>query len=362
MLKPSAPFCQWPALAGILLLTAQGANFTQPWPAQVKAPAPAIEPSMAEGILYDTPHFRIFSDVKLSPSTQEELSRLLEGCYAAVSALPLNPASDRIAGDAPGHYYPIILYRSKEEYLKELGPAYAGSTGACHRGAVLMPLSSLGLRAEGKEAVAVESHKLDSETLTHELVHLLTLRGATWDTPSWFGEGIAEYVRLAADDKGNFNFAGVSEAIAACVIEGRKLGRELRLPPLEQVMNMQRAEFQQARGREGQLNYAFATLLTWYFIHLDGEGGGANLKRWYEHLQGKPKATAHLRYELPENATPEQIKAEQQRLWQQVLNIREIYHYEPLLNGRSWQELEEEFRRKVAQQLGITLLFTHCPE
>ncbi len=349
--------CPTAALLSALLLPAMGAEFTQPWPQQVTAPAPAMGQPPAQEICYDTAHFRIFSPVLLSPATQETLARLLEGSYAAVAALPLSPVCDRVARHYTGYKYPIVLYRTREDFQRVMPPGYAGATGAYHQGAVLLPLPGLGLRAEGENALPLEGRTLDSDTLTHELVHLLTLRSTYWDTPSWFGEGIAEYIRLAGDGRGNFNFAAVKEAIAPYVITGRKLGRELVLPPLEQVMNMQRAEFQQARGRAGQLNYAVATLLTYYFIHLDGKGDGARLKLWYEQLQSTPKATAHLRFNPPPQATPEQVAAERARLMQEVLATQEHYYYAPLLGGRSWQELEAELSCKLQQALGIRIRF-----
>ncbi len=323
----------------------------------MEARAPALARPQAEVILYDTPHFRLFSPVRLSTATQEALARLLEGTYAAVAALPLNPVCDRVARHYPGYEYPIVLYRTTEDFRQAMPPGYAGATGAYHQGAVLLPLPSLGLRAEGEEALPLEGRSLDTDTLIHELVHLLTLRGARWDTPSWFGEGLAEYIRLAGDGEGNFDFSTVKEAIAPYVITGRKLGRELVLPPLEQVMNMQRAEFQQAGGKAGQQNYAFATLLTYYFIHLDGEGDGARFKQWYEQLQGKPKALSLLRTQLPPDASEKQMEAELARLRQLAFTTREHYYYDALLGGRSWQELEAELSLKLEQTLGIRLRF-----
>ncbi len=338
-----------------LLLPALGADFAQPWPEQTQAPVAAVKQHKAEGVLHTTTHFAIFSPVRMPSATQDALARLLEGCHAACTALPLHFPCDDAAQPCP---YRIELFRNREEYAAAAGTHYAATPGIYHKGAILLPLESLGLRAEGENALPVPGTPLATDTLIHELAHQMTLSGATWDTPTWFGEGMAEYVRLAADGRGGFNFSAVKEAVASCVIEGRRLGRELTLPPLEQVMNQSRTEFQQAQGKAGQLNYAFSTLLTWYFIHLDGEGDAANLKRWFRHLQTTPKATAHLRYNLPENPTREQYEAERARLMQQVLATREVYHYEPLLHGRSWQQLEAEFCLKVKAALGIRVHFT----
>ncbi len=312
-------------------------------------PFSVSETRVEEGYLYKADSFCFSSPLRIDMAAMEDIALLFENTCASCEALPLGFASHGM--------YSVRIFRDRTSFVDALGQLYRQTPGVYMNGAILLPAETLGLDVAGDKLVPAPGKQADTDTLIHELAHQLTLKGSTWDTPTWFGEGIAEYLRLATDSKGNADAQRVKEAIAPYVIQGRKLGQEFTAPPLERFMNLSRMEFNQATGQAGQFHYGFATLLTWYFLHLDGEGDSANLTRWMQHLQTTPKATAHLRYKLPPNATPEQIAAEKQRLWKEMLATREVYYYEPLLNSRSWQELEAEISRKVQEALGITLHF-----
>ncbi len=312
---------------------------------------PLVQEQQVEGgYVYQSSCFIFSCPLKVDMGAMEAIARLFENTREACTALPLGFSCNQ------GRYR-VTIYRNREEFVASIGSAYAGVPGVYMQGCILLPAETLGLEAVEDKLLKAPGKQPDTDAIIHELAHQLTLRGNTWDTPTWLGEGLAEYLRLATDGEGKADMARVQKAIAPYVAEGRRLGREFPCPPLEQFMSLSRAEFNSARGRAGQFNYAMATLLTWYFLHLDGEGDGAALSGWMQQLRSTPRATAHLRWNLPENATPEQVAAERQRLMQLVASIRENYHYAPLLHGRSWQELEAELATKVEHALGIRLHF-----
>ncbi len=347
------PIAQALLLAPLLPLAAIAG--TSPAAPTSHATLPPLREQQAQGgYLYTSGNFVFFCPLRADMAAMEPIARLFENTCNACTALPLNFACSN-------GVYQVRIFRNREHFLDTIGQQYAKAPGVYMQGCILLPAETLGLEAVGDRLRKAPGREADTDTILHELAHLLTLRDATWDTPTWLGEGIAEYVRLAADAEGNFDFAGVKEELAPYITTGRRLGAELSAPPLEQFMNQSRMEFQQAQGKAGHFNYAFATLLTYYFLHLDGKGDAAPITAWMQHLQSTPKATAHLRYNLPANPTPEQVAAERQRLMQEVLATREIYYYEPLLQGRSWPELEKEISHKVEESLGIRVNFPGTP-
>ncbi len=360
-------------------------NFSDRWPGTTimedKLRAKAVVEDEESGIyIYETAHFRFYSPARLNLPTVSEMGRVFEGTYTACRAIPLNFPCRRFDSTLAEEDSPAPpgeeelpdklvarLFLTQADYIREVGTAYASSTGIFREPEILVPFESLGLKKKGRSYAMDSADRLDTGTLIHELTHQMSLIGATYDVPIWFAEGMAEYVRLANYKRGRFNFDGVHKNIITYFVGGpgttsRQLGRHITAPPLEQLMNQSVREFQSARGDDTQFNYGFSALLVYYFIHLDGKGDAAALKRWMRHLQGTKRATSSLSVTLPADASPQEIAAAQERLRQQAMSLREDYHYSPLLQGRSWQELEEEFSRKVEKELGIHVRFgTHTP-
>ncbi len=351
-------------------------NFADRWPTSTlmedKLRARAMKEEDDSGsYVYETTHFRFISPAKLSLMTVSEMGRVFEGTYTACRSIPLNFPCRRFenatAEDDPGseeqEKLVARLFLTQQDYAREVGDAYGRSAGLFREPEILVPFESLGIVKKGQSYAMESGRKLDTGTLIHELTHQMTLLGASYDVPVWFAEGMAEYMRLTTYKRGRFSFKGVHKNIIPYFVGGpgtssRQLGKRISAPPLEQWLNTSVREFQATSGDQIQFNYGFSTLLAYYFIHLDGKGDAARLKRWMRNLQGTQRAKANLSVSVPVNATPEQIEAARRQLQQKALSIREEYYYEPLLDGRSWQELQEEFSKKVEKALGIRVSFT----
>ncbi len=348
-------------------------NFAERWPVSTimedKLRAKAVKEDDGSGAyVYETSHFRFYSPARLSLTTVSEMGRVFEGTYTACRAIPLNFPCRRFDsaedGEEGEEQEKLVarLFLTKADYAREVGDSFGRSAGLFREPEILVPFESLGIAKKGQSYAMDSRSKLDTGTLIHELTHQMTLLGATYDVPIWFAEGMAEYVRLATYKRGKFSFKGVHKNIIPYFVGGpgttsRQLGRHVSAPSLEQMLNLSVREFQAATGEQTQFNYGFSALLAYYFIHLDGNGDAAALKRWMRNLQGTKRATSQLSVKIPADASPAEIEAAQAYLQQQARNIRENYYYEPLLNGRSWQELEEEFSRKVEKKLGIKVSF-----
>lgn len=349
----------------------QNSNFTDKWPSSTtmedKLKAKAVKEDAANGqFVYETTHFRFISPVKLSIQTVSEMGRIFEGTYTACKSMPLNFPCRRFnfnkevdeqggSDDAePQEKLLARLYKTRADYEQIVGPGHSDSAGLFRGGTgdVLVPFSSLGIVKKGGSYAIGTGKKQDAGTLIHELTHQMSLFGADYDVPIWFAEGIAEYMRLANYQRGRFDLRGVSKNIKGYITgaPGRNLGKSFESPSLESFLGISTPKFQAATGQEIQFNYGFSTLLVYYFIHLDGKGDGARLKRWMRDLQESKRA----RVMVPSNATPEQREEARRKLRQMYDHPN--YNYEKLLDGRSWAQLEKEFSKKVSK-LGIDVSF-----
>ncbi len=361
--------------------TRENNNFSDRWPTSTtmedKLRAKAVrEDSGDDSYIYETSHFRFISPARLSLATVSEMGRVFEGTYTACRAIPLNFPCRRFdtvadlddeSADESQEKLIARLFLTRADYAKAVGDEFTTSAGIFREPEILVPFESLGIVKKGKSYAMESRGKLDTDTLIHELTHQMSLIGTSYDVPIWFAEGMAEYMRLTSYKRGKFSFKSVHKNIIPYFVGGpgtssRQLGRNVEAPPLEQILNQSIREFQAARGDQTQFNYGFSALLAYYFIHLDGKGDAARLKRWMRHLQGTKRAHAGLSIKIPADATPEQIAAAQAYLQQQARSIRENYYYDSLLDGRSWQELEEEFSHKVEKKLGIKIRFTSSAE
>ncbi len=350
-------------------------NFTDKWPTSTvmedKLKAKAVKEDDKEGVyVYETAHFRFHSPARLSIQTVSEMGRVFEGTYTACRMIPLNFPCRRfnvnkdVDAEGRGDEEKMIarLFLTKADYAKEVGPSHADSAGLYRTPEILVPFDSLGIVKKGRTYSKAAGSKLSTGTLIHELTHQMSLLGATYDVPIWFAEGMAEFVHLAGYKQGRFNFKEIKKNIKPYIVggpgtESRQLGAKFSSPALKDRLNQTTEEFQASSGSETQFNYGFSTLLVYYFVYLDGRGDGARLKRWMRDLQETKPAAASLSEMVPVDATPEQLAAVQRRLAEKAKLLKPEYHYEKLLDGRSWEELEEEFATKVKRALGIEVTF-----
>ena len=80
-------------------------------------------------------------------------------------------------------------------------------------------------------------------------------------------------------------------------------------------------------------NYASAELAIWYFMHVDGSGDGAHFIAWIHEI--KTSSRSHKK-----NWIARKVELTRKHL----------------LRDRSWEELEEEFR-KALQGKGLRVIF-----
>lgn len=277
-------------------------NFKEPWPELIGfREDPEIEvireDADAREFVYESVNFRFTCDVRLRPPLVRGLALLFEATHLYCKMIPIG-MGDGVRTD--GKYF-IKLYEKKVDYHKDGAPA--GSAGLFMGGEnlIMVPLESMGVRKSGSAYTLDRS--ASNRVLAHEITHQLTppayFGGAQFN--SWFVEGIAEYVAVTPYRNGQFNTRSARRAVVNYATgfsredkRGRNIGTDIRIGSLKNFMDMTYAEFS---DKHPNFNYAVSLLLTYYFIHLDGEGDGANLRAYKLALIGgksKEEAEVHL--------------------------------------------------------------------
>lgn len=312
-----------------------GENFSKPWPKTTKIvdmlPARVVKEEGKTNI-YETEHFSFTSTAPIQLSAIRDIARIFEGTYTANLALPLN---------SPCNYYQVaekgklkaLLFETRAEYLKAIGSENSTSAGICRSAGtmedscIFVPFESLDLEKSGAKYKR-GTRKIPAHVLAHELTHFMTLPGYRY--PSWYLEGIAEYVGLTDYANGRFTFTGNKKEIAAYIIGygkdgkgGRGLGKNIKVPmSLEEFMNLPYQEFSRDR-KFSQFCYGFSLALAYYFFHVDGKKDAARIKAFVREIQaGKSHDAAHV----------------------------------ALLNGRDWAKLEKDVARGL-KALGLRVEF-----
>lgn len=272
-----------------------GENFSAPWPKFTKIadmlPARIVEEREGHYV-YETEHFSFTCTAPINLSAIRDIARIFEGTYTAHLALPLN---------SPCNYYQVAekgklkayLYETREQYLQKVGPNMQNSAGICRTTnkmettSILLPFSSLGLEKAGQKYKR-GANKVESHVLAHELTHFMTLPG--YDYPSWYLEGLAEYVGVTDYRSGRFAFSGNKKELVAYVSGygeegggGRAIGKDIKFSTSLQTFMEQPY---QTFLSNPQFNYGFSTLLVYYFFHLDGKKDGARIKAFIRAIQG----------------------------------------------------------------------------
>jgi len=263
-------------------------NFDAEWPKLVKSFTPEItvveEDKENKVFTYHSPNYEFVSDVQLSKSVLKNFSTLFEATRNYCQELPLSLVKAHIPDKTVR--FRILLFGTKGEYYKNGGPQGSAGVYRSGSGEILIPLTSLGVKKVGSKYTY--DYKSTNKTLPHEIAHQLT--NTEYFRPGargWFSEGLAEYIAVTDYRSGKFMVNGNRRDIVDYVTDvskrdnrGRRLGTEITAPDLKEFMLMSYSEF----TSNGNFNYGFSALITYYFLHMDGEGERKNLNNFLKAL------------------------------------------------------------------------------
>ena len=301
-------------------------NWDSEWPkivsADVSQDIEILKEDEAEGeYVYASDHYEFICDVKLNASVVKRFSLLFEATNQFIRELPIG-----MVKPFREERHKIHLFESYTSYTSAGGPA--GSAGVYisrgGEGDILVPLTSLGVKKVGSN-FSVDYDK-ENTTLSHEITHQITDKEYyALGSRGWFTEGVSEYVAQSGYRSGKFNVNDLQKlkdyvtAYGEDGKGGRALGEEFEAPNLEDFMTQDYGRFLE----NSMFNYGFAALVVYYYFHMDQEKDAANIKNFLKGLKEGKK--------IPEM-------------------------YEPLLAGRSWDEMEADIT-KAWRSRGVRIRF-----
>jgi hypothetical protein len=353
------------------------------WPTDVKVGLADVEVRLAssEGgrYLYQSKHFEFLCEDELAQTPMRDIARMFEATYLLLQASPWG-----ILAKPTGERFRAELYGSRESYIRAGGPPDSAGVYTSERKVFMVPFQSLGL--EQTKSGWQRSKEYSTRTLVHELTHML-MADALIGMPIWLTEGAAEYMELMPMTLGTFR----PGAHLAAVSEQREKQRNF---DMLKAFTMSREQWDRGgmdepppgvrapgsrvltgmggfttRGRQENILalYQSGLLLTYYFIHLDGDGDAARLQRFIaacvkngERVQGflkkaeeynkafneftkhpDVKQIADGRYQFPATMKPPTAPAWPFEGKQEDLHLEDL---ELLLDGRNPQQLIAQAR------------------
>ncbi|MDZ4402086.1 SHD1 domain-containing protein [Prosthecobacter sp.] len=243
------------------------------------------EDAATKEFIYRSPHYEFQCDSKLGANVVREFGRMFEATYLINSLLPLDfkPQPEPLR-----EFFLARLFTEKSDYMKE---GIEGSAGVYSRGkkALMVPLSSLGVKMVGSRVSLENGSDQDNVVLIHEITHQMMNHWLN-KLPTWYIEGAAEYVSmLEYNSNGRFSLIGLNRLLQNFAkrrnYEGG--GKSYTMIDLEELMTIEGDRWSAALGKGGSANenYGSAGLLTYFFYHLDGKGDAANIIAYLRQVQ-----------------------------------------------------------------------------
>lgn len=280
-----------------------------PWPASAVAENLDVrvvaEDAAASKFTYESAHFAVESDIKLPVGVVRDVTAVFEATRAALITLPLG----LLRGDEDGKYR-VSMFSTAATYQAAGGIEGSGGfyDGATQRMLIFLP--NLGIKP-GTHALVLDFQR-QLFVLKHEVTHQLLGRwGAA--LPVWLNEGFAECVAAMPYTRGRYTFQNLDGAMNAYLLKWRATPdrRDLLLIPPARLMALSPAQWRdEVSAVTAYPLYNSSALLAHYFLHHDGQGGGASLAAYFHALRrgvppDKAEADHLLRGRTRESLTPE---------------------------------------------------------
>jgi len=286
-----------------------------PWPKTISADVSQEieiikEDESTNEYIYASEHYEFICDVKLNTSVVRRFSLLFEATNQFCRELPLG-----MVKPFREERHKIHLFETRAAYQSAGGPPSSAGVYISRggEGDILVPLTSLGVKKVGSNYSV--DYDEENTTLSHEITHQLTdAQYYAAGSRGWFTEGLAEYVANSGYRSGKFNVNDLRKLKAHVTAYGednqggRALGEEINSPDLKDFFTQSYSSF----VGNAQLNYGLGALIVYYFFHMEGEKEATTIKEFLKGLKAGKKGD-------------------------------EIF--EPLLAGRSWDDLEADITK-----------------
>ncbi|MDC0088326.1 hypothetical protein OAI07_02165 [Akkermansiaceae bacterium] len=301
-------------------------NFDAPWPGLISIDIKVETTIVAEDegdkmFIYHSPNYEFVSDVRLSQNVVNKFSVMFEATREYCRLLPVSTMKAHVPGAK--HRNKILLFEEYDDYIKNGGLPDSAGVYIGGKDIVMVPLQSLGVKKVGSGYMF--DYDKSNKTLIHEIIHQLTdFEYYAAGARGWFSEGFAEYCANTPYRSGKFLVKTNASSIKAYATAygkdgngGRNLGDDFNAPSLQSYMMMSYEDF----WKNNNFNYGFGMLLTYYFFHMEEDT--SNITNFMKALKDGKQGTEAI---------------------------------DVLLNGRSYEELEEQVSKKWRSK-GVKITF-----
>lgn len=280
-----------------LKLESKGPPAETSWPRSVALTGTPEVTTVSEAadvakFVYRSPNYEFVADSPAGADVVRECARVFEATYQLNCRLPLDLRPEPELGR---ERFVAKLFSGPRAYLAAGG--MLGSSGTYDRGqaCILVPITSLGIKLTNGR---MQTDRTDStDTLVHEITHQM-MNAWLPRLPRWYAEGSADYVAMADYIHGRFFLNQMEDRLRVYLRRrehGQSGGPFQMLRPAE-LMALDAATWSQAlasNAASATQNYASATLLTYYFYHLDGKGDTAGMLGYLRAIEsGTPEREA----------------------------------------------------------------------
>ena len=228
-------------------------------------------------------HYLVRSGKPLSPQVMQDVARVFEGTYLLLGQSPFGREATPLDG-----FFRLELFETMDAYHKASGPAGSAGVYLIKEKKFMVPFESLGLKLDPANTAYIRDRDFEVTTLVHELTHMM-MHDVIHLIPKWLIEGSAEYVECIPYKNGVFTPAGIHGSVKE-YNERRRRGsmmgtvtldiRDLLAPPGSPPPPDTSGQIVPRGPIIPAPDVAFyhtSLLLTYYFMHLDGDGKGTRL-------------------------------------------------------------------------------------
>lgn len=274
--------------------------FSATWPSSLQAPDGLTQARYQEKESKAGHHvctsrrfrYEVFSVDPLSPQVMQDVARVFEGTYLLLGKSPFGMQATPVEG-----FFRAELFRLMGDYHKASGPVGSAGVYLTKEKKFMVPFESLGVKLNAAGNACIRDRDFEVKTLVHELTHMM-MHDVLQLIPLWLIEGSAEYVECIPYKYGVFTPGGIHASVKRH--NSARFGRSMMRPlaDLAYVLAPPAAPPVQP-GAAGPVPpaetrpvpdpafYHTSLLLTYFFMHLDGDKKGTRLVNFFNAVRAE---------------------------------------------------------------------------
>ncbi|BDS05781.1 hypothetical protein NT6N_08210 [Oceaniferula spumae] len=234
--------------------------------------------------VYHTKNFELQSPTALNERNLGLFATTAESVPSVLKRIPLPllgmPESDRAK---------VLIYPDEESFVAAGGAQGAAGYYSGRKQAIMLRADTF--LNPPPPAGSKLPPKADYNLLVHEFTHLCMHRDLAY-LPTWFTEGVAEYIAAMHENKGAYQFSNISSSIRRRIKSGLPNDKEeILLPGIAETMSLTAKDWQE-RIEQGQIenhyrSYATSLLIVHTLFH-GGEKRRTATRQFLEQRQKRP--------------------------------------------------------------------------